>query len=110
MAEPEPPWGQYDKALKRIHDKLTPPSTLLAGSKTVATAGTAEPLADATPVKNSVLIQAKPENTGNVLIGDSTSQDVTLEPGDAVVAVIDDLSKIHIKVTVAGEGVNYLGG
>lgn len=87
----------------------SPPSTLLAGHKDVSAAATPEALAASTTVLNSVLVQAKTDNTGNVFVGNSTVQYVELAPGDSKVLVVDDLAKIYIKVATNGDGVNYIG-
>jgi len=84
-------------------------TTLLAGSKVVVTAGVPETLIGAPTNARSVVIQAKTTNTGNVLVGDVTNQDVLLFPGDSASIDIDDLQKIYVDTTVNGEGVNYLG-
>ena len=86
------------------------PSTLLAGEKTVAAAGSPEALAGSTAVVSGVVVQAKPANAGNVLIGNSTSQKILLTAGESVPLSIDNLSKVYVDVTVNGEGVNYVGG
>lgn len=85
-----------------------PPTTVLAGDKTVAIAGTAEALAVST-TSVSVTVQAKVANTNDVFVGNATTQDATLTPGDSVVIDIDDLDKVFIDVTTNGEGVNFVG-
>jgi hypothetical protein len=84
-------------------------TTLLAGQKSVALVATPEPVtAIATAVK-SVVIQAKSTNTAVCSVGNAAAQYHELYPGDAVSIDIDDLNKIYIKVSVNGEGINYLG-
>lgn len=87
----------------------SPPSTLLAGEKTVTAAATPEALASSTTVLNSVAIQSKTDNTGSVYVGNASGQYMELDPGDVAIAVVDDLAKIYVKVAVDGEGVNYWG-
>lgn len=94
----------------KIVEQLEPPSVLLEGDKTVAAAATPEVLAASTPVKNSVIVQAKSTNTGAVYVGNATNQHVELNALDSVVVVCDNLNLIYIKVAVNGEGVNYVGG
>jgi len=91
-----------------LRNLLDLPSTLRAGEKVVASAGTPEALGSAL-VFNSILVQAKSSNTGKVYVGNSTTQNVELEAGDVVIVVIDNLSKVYVKVAVNGEGVNYVG-
>jgi len=81
-------------------------TTVLSGSKSVATAGVAEALAASTAAR-AVIVQADTTNTGNVLVGNAGSQDVLLFPGDSISIDIDDLNKIYVDVTVNGESVNY---
>lgn len=83
-------------------------STILSGSKTVATAGVAEALAASTS-SNRVVVQAKSTNTGTLLVGNAGSQDIELTAGDSVELSIDDLATVYLDVTVNGEGANYLG-
>lgn len=89
--------------------KYQPPTTLLAGEKVVADGDTPEALAASTGVVNSVLVQAKSDNTGEVYIGNAAGQYVELNPLDAPVLVIDDLANIYIDVVIDGDGVNYVG-
>ena len=85
---------------------IEPHSTLLDGTKAVASAGTAEALAATTTVK-SVLVQALYANTGAILIGNATSQSVRLFPGDVAVYLIDDLAKVFVDAAVSAEGVAF---
>lgn len=84
-------------------------TTILSGSQTVATAGTPVQLIVASTAARGVVVQADPTNTGNILVGNVTSQDVVLFPGDSVSLDIDDLNKVYIDSTVNGEGASYLG-
>lgn len=100
---------QLAKAGVATPTTYSPPSTLLAGDKDVSAAATPEALASSTTVLNSVLVQAKTDNTDSVYVGNSSSQEVELTPGDMIVVVCADLASIYIKVAVNGEGVNYIG-
>lgn len=90
-------------------------STLTAGSKKTASAGTAVALAStATPCRR-VVIKAFQENTDVVAVGDSTVKaalasrvGITLNPGEAVELPIDDVSKIYLDSVVSTEGVGYV--
>lgn len=92
-----------------------PPSSLVGGTKTVAAAGTPEPLVDtATPCRcvwvgplcdaNGVGTNTKP-----VFLGDAANQNMPLLPSSVsgVVLSIDDASKVYVKVGGNGEGVAY---
>lgn len=94
--------------LDGVEGLLTTPSTLLDGSKTVSSAGTAEALASSTACR-SVLVQAKDDNTGYILLGNATTQNIKLFAEDIELIVIDDLSKVYVDAEVSGEGVNYNG-
>jgi len=87
------------------------------GRKVVTTAGTREQLvASSTPCKWVILI-AKTDNTGTIVVGGSTvvaalatRQGTPLDAGDSVRLDIDDLYDIYLDATVNGEGVTYLYG
>lgn len=90
-----------------------PPTTLIGGEMTVATSGTAVPLAGTpTPIK-TVTVVAKAANTGNIYIGDSTvdktsNKQIPLVAGDAIAIPISDLATVYIDADVNGEGVDFL--
>jgi len=88
--------------------------------KTLAAAGTAEPLSPSPMLGIDVLIQADPANTGNMILGGSnvlaaTGNGIVLTPGDAV-ALNDligyqsgmqyDLTEIYLDAAVSGEKVS----
>jgi hypothetical protein len=89
--------------------------TIGDGLKLVTTAGTREALvADSTKVR-LVEIQARPENTGVVVVGSSscvaasgTRRGYALVPGQSVGLRIDDLADLYVDVAVSGEGVSYV--
>lgn len=85
------------------------PTTVLADEKIVTSKDTPEALGSGA-IKNSVLVQAKSDNTDKVYIGNASKQEVELAAGENVVVVADNLNKIYVKVSVDGEGVNYVGG
>lgn len=89
---------------------LNTPDSALDGSKTVETAGEAEPLAASSTPCVYVLIQAKPGNTANCFVGNSSSQSTELEPGQPWAFAIDNLTKIYVKPGADNEGVNFSGG
>lgn len=100
-------------------------ATLETFKKTVASAGTAEPLSSTRLLTPSFVVRALPSdhpsspNTGYIYVGSSTSAGVTngmpLSPGESNekaarftrygVHKLWDLSKIYIDAQVSGEGV-----
>lgn len=86
------------------------------GSKSVTTAGTAEPLVGASVPCKKVWIQADGNNTGDIFIGGSTvdnTRGIHLEIHQANKAhnileiEIDDLQKIFVDAENNGEGVTF---
>lgn len=89
------------------------PESVGDGSKTVTTPGTAVTLAAAQPC-SEVVVTAKTNNVGIVVVGGSSvvaaegsRRGTPLGAGDAMSLEIDDLSKVYIDATNAGEGVTY---
>jgi hypothetical protein len=89
------------------------------GSKTVASAGTAEPLTSTRVNCLEVLIQVKPSNTGFIAIGGAAvpndgSAGIILEAPTAGVTPpslpisAQNLDQIYINPEVNGEGVNFI--
>lgn len=83
------------------------------GIQLVAAAGTPEALASATPIR-LVVVQALPENTGNVAVGSSTvvaaagtRRGYALAPGQSVALRVTDLSKVYVDAVTSGEGVSF---
>jgi len=83
-------------------------TTILDGTRTVAAAGTPVPLTAGSTAARKVMVQADLNNTGNILVGNATSQSNVLLPGDNLEIEVDDLDELYIDSTVNGEGVNYL--
>ena len=86
--------------------KQVPGTTLLDGTKTVASTATPEALAGSTAVR-WVSVQALSTNTQSVKVGNATSQSLELWPGDVREYAIDNLNKLFVDVAVNGEGVAY---
>jgi len=82
------------------------PQVLLDGSKAATVAPAA--LATSTPCKG-VEISALATNTDDVLIGNATSQNNVLSPGEAIYIGIDDLSKVYVTAVSGTQTVSYLG-
>ena len=94
---------------------VTPPPTVLgSGRKTVTTPGTAEKLISAITVCRKVILTAPVNNGGEIYVGDSSVSAVAssqkgllLLPTGSATIDIDDVSKVWIDATVAGEGVTF---
>ena len=87
----------------------TLPSTVIAGTKTVASAGTAEALGSQV-VKRGVIIQALSTNTNNVYVGGSgvtSALGIELTAGESVPIECDDVADVYIDVDTNGEGVKW---
>jgi len=86
---------------------------LLSGQKTVAAAGTAEPLVAASRRVKSVVIIAKGGNTNRVYVGAAdvaSSTNDGLGAGEsATISAVGwlDLAEIYLDVGVNGEGVDF---
>lgn len=85
------------------------------GLQLVASAGTAEALvASSTPIR-AVLINARPENTDQVVVGASTvvaaagtRRGIALVPGGSVMLRVRDLADVYVDAVVSGEGVSFV--
>lgn len=75
----------------------------IAGSNSLTT--TAESLA--TGAALMVVIQADPDNTVDVMLGDATSQPVQLTPGQSATIIGTALSDIYVKAASGTATVNY---
>jgi|LGVF01.1.fsa_nt_gb hypothetical protein len=89
------------------------PSTIGSGRQIVTTAGTSVRLGTTLTI-GGVIVVAEFGNTGvicvggsNVIADESTRLGVPLNPGDAVILTIDDISKIWLDSTIDGDGVTY---
>jgi hypothetical protein len=96
-------------------DSMAPPTSLVGGTKTVASATVAEPLVAVSTPCRCVWVaplcnaDGAGTNTKPVFLGDIANQNMPLAPGSisGVVLSIDDANKIFVKVGVNGEGVAY---
>ena len=94
---------------------VTPPPTVIgSGRKTVTTPGSAEKLISTITVCRKVILTAPAGNGGEVYVGDSSTSAVSgsqkgllLLPTGSATIDIDDVSKVWIDATVAGEGVTF---
>jgi hypothetical protein len=74
---------------------------------TLTCTGVAQALTDVNCA--SVLLQADPDNTVNILIGDSSSQTIELSPGGSLSLQIENASLLYAIRDAAGSPVlNYL--
>ena len=85
------------------------------GLQLVASAGTAEALASSETKIRAVLINALPENTGNVVVGASTvvasastRRGIALVPGGSVLLRVKNLADLYVDAVVSGEGVSFV--
>lgn len=85
------------------------------GLQLVAAAGTAEQLSATSLPCRAVLVQARPENTGNVVVGSSTvvaaagtRRGIALVPGQNVLLRVTDVDKLYVDAVVSGEGVSFV--
>ena len=81
---------------------------LVAGETTGITT-TAVAVSTTTHAIREALIQADPGNTTNVLIGNSTNQEVVLTPGQSITIPIISLSLVYVKMASGTGTVNWIG-
>ena len=94
---------------------VTPPTSLVGGTKTVASAAVAEPLVAVPTPCRCVWVapvcdaDGAGTNTKPVFLGDAANQNMPLAPTSisGVVLAIDDASKVFVKAGADGEGVVY---
>ena len=80
-------------------------SVLTAGTNT--TSVTAESLATSQTV-DEVTVQNDPDNTVDILVGNSTAQPIQLAPGQSVSVMVDNIATVYIKSVSGTPVVNYL--
>lgn len=81
-------------------------ATLYAGTLTTSTSAAA--LASSQSVRE-VLVQNDPDNSANVLIGNSSAQTIKLRPGQSVVIPVANLATVYAKSVSGTPVINYLG-
>lgn len=79
--------------------------TLAAGTNSLTTS--AEALAS-TSVVRECMVQNDPDNTVDILVGDSSSQVIQLSPGQDLVIPIEDVATIFVKAVSGTPTANYL--
>lgn len=80
--------------------------TLYAG--TLSTTTSAAALASTQAVRE-VLVQNDPDNSADVLVGNSSAQTIQLKPGQSMVIPVADLATVYVKSVSGTPTVNYLG-
>lgn len=92
-------------------------TTLGTGRQTVTTAGTRVQLTTTSTRADWVIVTAETDNTGVITAGGSgvvgalaTRQGVSLQAGDSVTVITDNLTDIYLDTTVNGDGVTYVYG
>lgn len=85
---------------------VIPSSVLYAG--TLSTSGTAAAIA-ASQAISEVVIQNDPDNTDDILVGNSTAQTIQIKPGNAIVLPVSNLALVYAKSVSGTPTLNYLG-
>lgn len=92
-----------------------PGSGLACGRQTVTTGGTAVQLSTTATRCREVVITAETDNTGIIVVGDSTvvassatRKGVPLNAGDSITLEVANLKTVYLDTTVNGDGVTYL--
>lgn len=80
---------------------------LFAGETTGITTSAVQVSTAAANIREAI-IQSDPTNTTNVLIGNSSAQEVVLTPGQAITIPIISLSLIWVKMASGTGTVNWL--
>ncbi len=85
-----------------------PANSLLAGTQSATTVAAALNSGTAAGCRQ-VLVQADPDNTVSVFVGNATTQPLELVPGDAATIGISDVAKVFVKTASSTATVNWLG-
>lgn len=106
---------QLEAISTSISNYTKTPSVIGDGTKTVTTAATRVKLIEAVTTCKKVVITAKDDNAGTIVVGGETvvalagvtRQGTPLLASESVIIEIDDVSKVYIDSTTNGEGVTY---
>ena len=106
---------EFDPLKGSILTDQASPTTLVGGTRIVASAGTPQALVAATTPCRFVWIAARTDNNGNPLngfpcfIGDAAGQNIPVMPSnyEGLAIRIDDASKVFVRVASGGDGVAY---
>lgn len=80
---------------------------ILAGENADVDTG-AEQLTTTSTYVSFVVIQADPDNTGDVFVGDVNGQFVQLTPGQSVGLAVKNLNEVYVKGSANNQAVNYV--
>lgn len=58
-------------------------------------------------IATSVLIQADPDNTDDIFLGNATSQSVQLQPGQSIAVQINNVNKLYAKSASGTQRANH---
>lgn len=97
------------KEIRNLLQDLTPATSTLSGFSYSTGGTTAEQLpANTVPASAEVLLQANPNNTGRVYVGDSTAQPIGLSPDGSMTLDVTDTAAIYVQTPNAGDSVGVL--
>lgn len=85
-------------------------SGLVAGAKTVTTAGTRVQLVASSTACTKIIMTAEDDNTGKIYYGGSTVSSSVgdyLFPAQKITLEIDDVNKVYIDAETNGDGVKF---
>jgi hypothetical protein len=80
--------------------------SLFPGTKSLTTTAAAISTSQAV---SEVIVQNDPDNTVDILIGDSTAQVIQLAPRDSIVIPVADLATLYAKTVSGTATLNFLG-
>lgn len=106
--------GSNNRFLEQVYAALVQ-GTIIPGRKVVTTAGTPVQVAALGTKCRKVTITAETDNTGYIVVGDSTviaalatRLGSPLAAGQSITLNLDDLGKVWIDSTVSTDGVTYV--
>jgi hypothetical protein len=86
---------------------MLPGNKMAAGTKAGQDTTGAAITSTKTPC-NGVLVQNDPDNSVDILVGDSAAQTIQLTPGSSIWIAIDDASKVFTKTVSSTATINFL--
>lgn len=91
--------------------KASPATEVIAGQTTVAAAGTPVRLYTSHVLEAGTYVKALAGNAGDIIIlhAEGAANGYVLAGGESVFVEIDDLAKIWLDTTSAGDGVSFIG-
>lgn len=94
----------------KIGEQAAKATGIVAGAKTVASSGTAEPLVASSTACKKIVMTAEDDNTGKIFYGGSSvsaSLGDYLFPAQKVEIEIDDVNKVYIDAENDTDGVKF---